>query len=121
MDPVFNKTQSELLKTVFGNDKSFKLNNRRNDQSISKYQNIKDIKKKIQGGTNKIEVNRGCNDQGCNNRVVMIKFVVIKVVLIKKVGLISSNDAIYNEIIENKINNERLKNEIIAIRMKQVA
>ena len=43
------------------------MNNRWNDQSIPKYQNIKDTKK-IQGGTNKIKVNRGCNDQGCSNQ-----------------------------------------------------
>ena len=56
-NPSYGKTKTNGI----GNDKSFKLNNHRDDRSIPKYQNIKDTKK-IQGETNKVEANQGCSN-----------------------------------------------------------
>jgi hypothetical protein len=57
----FNPSNGKTKTNGIGHDKSFKLNNHRDDRSIPKYQNIKDTKK-IQGETNKVEANQGCSN-----------------------------------------------------------
>ena len=69
----FNQSNAKAKTNGHGNDKSFKMNNRRDDQSISKNQNIKDTKK-IQGETNKVEANQGCSNQGCTDKGGTHKF-----------------------------------------------